>query len=55
MHALKNDGSVILEDHKQTIKETLGWLAHMVERLACNTRVIVDASSNLSVSRLKLL
>ena len=23
----------------------LGWLAHLVSRFACNTRVIVDASS----------
>ena len=33
----------------------LGWLAHLVSRFACNTRVIVDASSNPPVSRLKLL
>ena len=33
----------------------LGWLAHLVSRFACNTRVIVDASSNPPVSHLKLL
>ena len=33
----------------------LGWLADLVSRFACNTRVIVDASSNPPVSRLKLL
>ena len=33
----------------------LGLLAHLVCRFACNTRVIVDASSNPPVSRLKLL
>ena len=31
------------------------WLAHLVSRFACNARVIVDASSNPPVSRLKLL
>ena len=33
----------------------LGWLAHSVSRFACNTRVMVNASSNPPVSRLKLL
>ena len=33
----------------------LGWLAHLVSRFACNTRVIVDASSNTPVSDVKPL
>ena len=32
-----------------------GWLAHLVSRFACNTRVIVDASSNPPVSNVKSL
>ena len=33
----------------------LGWLAHLVSRFACNTRVIVNASSSSLDSCLKLL
>ena len=33
----------------------LMWLAHLVSRFACNTRVIVDASSNPPVSNVKSL
>ena len=33
----------------------LRWLARLVSRFACNARMIVDASSNLPVSRVKLL
>ena len=40
---------------KSTAKPHSGWLAHLVSRFACNTRVIVDASSNPPVSCLKLL
>ena len=32
----------------------LGWLAHLVSRFACNTRVIVDESSIPPVSRIKI-
>ena len=31
-------------------EETLVWLAHLVSRFACNTMVIVDASSSPPVS-----
>ena len=31
-----------------------GWLAHLVSRFACNTRMIVDASLNLLVSHIKI-
>ena len=31
------------------------WLAHLVRRFACNTRVIVNASSNPLVSNVKPL
>ena len=31
------------------------WLAHLVSLFACNTRVIVDASSNPLVSNVKSL
>ena len=34
--------------------EKLGWLAHLVSRFACNTKVIVDASSSPPVSRIKI-
>ena len=37
------------------LSRTLGWLAHLVSRLACNTRVIDDASSNPPVSNVKSL
>ena len=30
------------------------WLAHLVSRFACNTRVIVDASSSPTVSRIMI-
>ena len=33
----------------------LGWLAHLVSRFACNTRVIVDVSSNPPNSNVKSL
>ena len=33
----------------------LGWLTHTVGRFACNARVIADASSSPSVSRVKCL
>ena len=35
-----------------TISE-IGWLAHLVSRFACNTRMIVDASSSPLVSHVK--
>ena len=35
--------------------KNIGWLAHLIGRFACNTRVIVDASSYPPVSCLKLL
>ena len=36
-------------------EQFVGWLARLVSQFACNTRVIVDASSNLTVSCVKLL
>ena len=32
---------------------SLGWLAHLVSSFACNTRVIIEASSNPLVSNVK--
>ena len=40
---------------KKKITCDLGSLAHLVSRFACNTRVIVDASSNSPVSNVKSL
>ena len=45
----------VIEVKKLPVVFQLGWLAHLVSRFACDTRVIVDASSNPPVSRLKLL
>ena len=34
---------------------SLGWLAHLVSWFACNTKVLVDASSNPPLSNVKSL
>ena len=39
----------------KTFGNIISTLAHLVSRFACNTKGIVDASSNPLVSRLKLL
>ena len=41
--------------HNSLEKWSLGWLAHLVSRFACNARVIVNTCSNPSVSYVKLM
>ena len=47
--------SFVIHSLKVHALHALGLLAHLVSRFACNTRVILDASLNPPVSRLKLL
>ena len=42
-----DDTEILVKEHT--------WLAHLVSRFACNTRVIVNASSSPRISRLNLL
>ena len=39
---------------KYMFSQNLRWLAHLVSQFACNTRVIVDASSSTPVSHIKI-
>ena len=50
-----SDGRISIATLNSGIGGDWGRLAHLVSRFASNTRVIVDASSNPPVSRLKLL
>ena len=57
METLKFDSLVIKGDIRCELKSTgLGWLAHLGSWVvACNPRMIVDASSNSPDSCVKLL
>ena len=59
MHAFilkyKNSPKDCLNNSNSIIHSELLTLAHLVSRFACNTRVIVDASSNPPVSNVKSL
>ena len=56
---LKRFMITVYAKHPPWVTSKPGWLApgllaHLVSQFACNTRVIVDASSNLPVSRQKI-